>query len=265
VSLLQIVVLAVVQGITEFLPISSSGHLVLTSRVLGWPDQGLLIDIAVHAGTLLAVIVYFWRDLWEMTLGAVGIFTGRRSPSQRLIGCLAIATVPIVFAGYFGIDYIEDVLRSVELIGWTTLGFGVLLWVVDRLCMTVRRLEHLTYGGALLVGLAQILALLPGTSRSGITMTACRLLGMERRDAARFSMLLSIPTILGAAILAGLKIYKSGDLTLGLDAAIAAALSFVTALVAIAFMMRWLMHATFTPFVIYRILLGIGLLYWVYS
>ena len=264
-SLLQIVVLAVVQGITEFLPISSSGHLVLTSRVLGWPDQGLLIDIAVHAGTLLAVIVYFWRDLWEMTLGAVGIFTGRRSPSQRLIGCLAIATVPIVFAGYFGIDYIEDVLRSVELIGWTTLGFGVLLWVVDRLCMTVRRLEHLTYGGALLVGLAQVLALLPGTSRSGITMTACRLLGMERRDAARFSMLLSIPTILGAAILAGLKIYKSGDLTLGLDAAIAAALSFVTALVAIAFMMRWLMHATFTPFVIYRILLGIGLLYWVYS
>jgi undecaprenyl-diphosphatase len=257
--------LAVVQGITEFLPISSSGHLVLTSQALGWPDQGLLIDIAVHAGTLLAVIVYFWRDLWEMTLGAIGIFTGRRSPAQRLIGCLAIATVPVVLAGYFGIDYIEDVLRNVELIAWTTLGFGVLLWIVDRLCMTVRRLEHLTYGGALLVGVAQVLALLPGTSRSGITMTACRFLGLERRDAARFSMLLSIPTILGASILAGLKIYEAGDMTLGVDAVIAAGLAFVTALIAIAFMMRWLMFATFTPFVIYRILLGFVLLYWVYS
>ena len=263
--LIQIVVLAIVQGITEFLPISSSGHLVLTSHVLGWPDQGIYIDIAVHAGTLLAVIVYFWRDLWEMTLGALGIFTGRRDPSQRLILCLAIATVPVVLAGYFGIHYIKDVLRSVEVIAWTTLIFGILLWIVDRLCMTVRRLEHMSYAGALLVGLSQILALLPGTSRSGITMTACRFLGMERREAARFSLLLSIPTILGAALLAGLEIYKSGDLTLRLDAAIAAAIAFVTALAAIAIMMRWLMHATFTPFVIYRVLLGIGLIYWVYS
>lgn len=263
--LIQIVVLAIVQGITEFLPISSSGHLVLTSHLLGWPDQGIYIDIAVHAGTLLAVIVYFWRDLWEMTLGALGIFTGRRSPAQRLIFCLAVATVPVVFAGYFGIHYINDVLRSVELIAWTTLGFGILLWIVDRLCMTVRRLEHMTYAGALLVGLAQVLALLPGTSRSGITMTACRFLGMERREAARFSMLLSIPTILGAALLAGLEIYESGDLTLRLDALLAAGIAFITALAAIAIMMRWLMHATFTPFVVYRILLGIGLLYWVYS
>lgn len=263
--LIQIVVLAIVQGITEFLPISSSGHLVLTSHVLGWPDQGLFIDIAVHAGTLLAVIVYFWRDLWEMTLGAFGIFTGRRNPSQRLILCLAVATVPVVLAGYFGIHYIKDVLRSVEVIAWTTLLFGILLWIVDRLCMTVRRLEHMTYAGALLVGLSQVLALVPGTSRSGITMTACRFLGMERREAARFSMLLSIPTILGAALLAGHEIYKSGDLTLRLDAVIAAAIAFITALAAIAIMMRWLMHATFTPFVIYRIFLGIGLLYWVYS
>jgi undecaprenyl-diphosphatase len=265
VSLIQIVVLAVVQGITEFLPISSSGHLVLTSHVLGWPDQGLLIDVAVHAGTLLAVMVYFWRDLWEMTLGAVGLFTGRRSPAQRLIACLIVGTIPVVLAGYFGIDYVESVLRSVELIAWTTLGFGILLWIVDRLCMTVRRIEHMTYGGALFIGLTQVLALLPGTSRSGITMTACRMLGMGRREAARFSMLLSIPTILGAAILASLKIYEAGDITLRLDAALAAALAFFTALAAIAIMMRWLMHATFTPFVIYRILLGLGLLYWVYS
>jgi undecaprenyl-diphosphatase len=263
--LTHIVVLAIVQGITEFLPISSSGHLVLTSRVLGWPDQGILIDISVHAGTLLAVTVYFWRDLWEMTTGAAGIFTGRRAPALRLVICLLIATVPVVLAGYFGIRYIGEALRNVELIAWTTLGFGILLWIVDRLCMTVRRLEHMSYGGALLVGLAQVLSLLPGTSRSGITMTACRFLGMERREAARFSMLLSIPTILGAATLAGYEIYKAGDTALRLDAAIAAGLSFVTALCAIALMMRWLMHATFTPFVIYRVALGAALLYWVYS
>jgi undecaprenyl-diphosphatase len=265
VLLIQIVVLAVVQGITEFLPISSSGHLVLTSHVLGWPDQGILIDVAVHAGTLLAVIVYFWRDLWEMVLGTVGIFTGRRAPALNLVICLIIATIPVVLAGYFGRHYIEDVLRSVELIAWTTLGFGILLWVVDRLCMTVRRIEHMSYAGALFVGIAQVLALLPGTSRAGITMTAARLLGMERREAARFSMLLSIPTILGAATLAGFEIYQAGDVTLRLDAFFAAGLAFLTALLAIALLMRWLMHATFTPFVIYRILLGLGLLYWVYS
>jgi len=265
VLLTHIVVLAIVQGITEFLPISSSGHLVLTSHILGWPDQGLLIDIAVHAGTLLAVMVYFWRDLWEMTLGIIGAFAGRRSPAVHLVVCLIIATVPVVIMGYFGLHYIETILRNVELIAWTTLGFGILLWVVDRLCMTVRRIEHMSYGGALLIGLAQVLSLLPGTSRSGITMTAARFLGMERREAARFSMLLSIPTILGAATLAGVEIYKTGDTVLRFDAVLAAGLSFVTALVAITLMMRWLMHATFAPFVIYRILLGLGLLYWVYS
>ncbi len=263
--LTHIVILAIVQGITEFLPISSSGHLVLTSRILGWPDQGILIDIAVHAGTLLAVVVYFWRDVWEMTLGTIGVFTGRRTPALHLVVCLFIATVPVVLVGFFGLHYIEHALRSVEIIAWTTLGFGILLWIIDRLCMTVRRIEHMSYGGALLIGLAQVLSLLPGTSRSGITMTAARFLGMERREAARFSMLLSIPTILGAATLAGFEIYKAGDATLRLDAVLAAGLSFVTALAAIALMMRWLMHATFTPFVIYRILLGIGLLYWVYS
>jgi undecaprenyl-diphosphatase len=265
VLLTHIVIEAIVQGITEILPVSAYGHRVLTSHILGWPDQGILIDIAVHAGTLLAVMVYFWRDLLEMTLGTIGTFTGRRTPALHLVICLFIATVPVLVIGFFGLHYIERVLRSVELIAWTTLGFGILLWIVDRLSMTVRRIEHMSYAGALLIGLAQVLSLLPGTSRSGIAITAARVLGMERREAARFSMLLSIPTILGASTLAGIEIYKAGDATLRLDAVLAAGLSFVTALVAIALMMRWLMHATFTPFVIYRILLGIGLLYWVYS
>ena len=265
VTLLQLLVLAVVQGITEFLPISSSGHLVLTSQLMGWPDQGLIIDIAVHAGTLLAVILYFWRDIWMIVAGTASALTGRPAPGFKLLVFVVIATVPIVAAGYFGLSYIKTVARSIELIAWTTLGFGILLGVVDWLCMTVRRMEHLTYLGVIFIGCAQALALLPGTSRAGITMTACRALGMERREAARFSMLLSIPAILGATTLASLELYESGNVALSMDAAIAAALAFVTALIAIAAMMQWLMRATFTPFVIYRIVLGGGLLYWVYS
>jgi undecaprenyl-diphosphatase len=265
VTLFQIVILAIVQGITEFLPISSSGHLVLTSHLLGWPDQGLLIDIAVHAGTLFAVIAYFWRDLWEMLTGTAGALTGRRSSGLRMVLFLIVATLPVVVVGYFGMRYISTIFRSIEVIAWTTLLFGILLGITDRLCMTVRRLEHMNYAGALFVGLAQVLSLIPGTSRAGITMTACRILGMERRDTARFSMLMSIPTILAAATLASYEIYKAGDLTLQYDAVLAACLAFVTALIAIAVMMRWLVHATFMPFVVYRVILGIGLLYWVYS
>ncbi len=265
VTLFQLLVLAIVQGLTEFLPISSSGHLVLTSNLLGWQDQGLVIDIAVHVGTLLAVMVYFWRDLWMITTGTFSALGGRPNQGFRLLLYMIVATVPIVAAGYFGHEYIKTALRSVEVIAWTTLLFGILLGVVDWMCMTVRRLEHLSYGGVLFVGLAQVLALIPGTSRSGITITACRMLGMERTDAARFSMLLSMPAILGAATLAGLDVYETGDFALGIDAAISVVLAFFAALIAIAIMMRWLMRATFLPFVIYRILLGAGLLYWVYS
>lgn len=264
-TLFQLLVLAIVQGLTEFLPISSSGHLVLTSNLLGWQDQGLVIDIAVHVGTLLAVMVYFWRDLWMITTGTFSALSGRPNQGFRLLIYMIVATLPIIAAGYFGHEYIKTALRSVEVIAWTTLLFGILLGIVDWMCMTVRRLEHLTYGGVLFVGLAQVLALIPGTSRSGITITACRMLGMERTDAARFSMLLSMPAILGAATLGGLDVYQAGDLALGVDAAVSVALSFFAALIAIAVMMRWLMRATFLPFVIYRILLGAGLLYWVYS
>jgi len=265
VTLFQLLVLAIVQGLTEFLPISSSGHLVLTSNLLGWQDQGLVIDIAVHVGTLLAVMAYFWRDLWMIISGTFSALSGRPNQGFRLLLYMIVATLPIVAAGYFGHEYIKTALRSVEIIAWTTLLFGILLGIVDWMCMTVRRLEHLNYGGVLFVGLAQVLALIPGTSRSGITITACRMLGMERTDAARFSMLLSMPAILGAATLAGLDVYEAGDFALGIDAAISVVLAFFAALIAIAVMMRWLMRATFLPFVIYRILLGAGLLYWVYS
>ena len=264
-TLYHILILALVQGITEFLPISSSGHLILTSQVLGWPDQGLIIDVAVHVGTLFAVMLYFWRDIWEMTAGLLGMMRGRSNRGGRLALLIILATIPVVIAGFFGKSYIETHLRSAEVIAWATLGFGILLWIADKTGMTVHRVEHLSWGNALFIGLMQVIALIPGTSRSGITMTAARFLGMERADAARFSMLLSIPTIIGAGVLSGYDLYKTGDLALGWDAGIAVALSFVTAIGAIWALMQWLRHAGFGLFVLYRILLAGGLLYWIYA
>lgn len=264
VALQHLLILALVQGLTEFLPISSSGHLVLTSRVLGWQDQGLIIDIAVHVGTLLAVTIYFWRDVARVAVGSVRLVTFRGGPDARLAIMLLIATIPIVLVGFVARDIVSTTFRSVELIAWTTIGFGLLLWLADRIGMTVQRMEHIGAFGALAIGLAQVLALIPGTSRSGITMTAARFLGMERPEAARFSLVLSIPTIVGAGTLAGLEVWEAGDIQLGYDALVAVGLSFVAGFASIAAMMRWLQTAGFGPFVIYRIALGILLLWWVY-
>jgi len=258
--LLHLAVLAAVQGITEFLPISSSGHLILVPIFMGWQDQGLLLDVAVHVGTLGAVLLYFWRDIGTILAGLGSMVKGKRHPGSRLLGLLILGTLPVIGAGYLMNEYYSDGLRSLMIIGWTTFGFGVLLYLADKFGMTIRRIEHMTIGGTLFIGIAQCLALIPGTSRSGITVTAARMLGFERADAARFSMLLSIPTILGAGVLKGWELYKLGDVQLTGDAMMAAALAFGTALIAIALMMAWLKRATFTPFVIYRLILGAALL-----
>jgi undecaprenyl-diphosphatase len=264
VPLFHIVVLAVVQGLTEFLPISSSGHLVLVPIVTGWDDQGLAIDVAVHVGSLAAVVLYFRRDIAAIASGLLRLALGQRTPAAALAGHILLATLPIIGIGAWVHAFAGDALRTVPVIGWTTLGFGLVLWLADRFGMTMRRLEHLTIAHAAFVGLAQVLALIPGTSRSGITMTAARLLGYERSEAARFSMLLSIPTIVAAGMLTSQDLYRAPSLALGIDALIAGVLAFVAALAAIAGMMRWLRHATFAPFVLYRVVLGIGLLAWFY-
>ncbi len=265
-SLLQLFVLSAVQGITEFLPISSSGHLILVPQLTDWPDQGVLIDVAVHVGTLLAVLIYFRRDVLLLLRGLVSLLSGRLdAPGARLALYLTIGTLPVVLVGLaFHAADLPGRLRSAELIGWTTFGFGLVLFLADRVGATVGRIEHLTAVKILLIGGAQALALVPGTSRSGICITAARLLGFERTEAARLAMLLSIPTIVAAGSLGALDVWQSGDATLGADAVIAAALAFATALGAIWAMMRWLRTATYTPFVIYRTLLGGALLAWVY-
>jgi len=195
VPILHIAVLAIVQGVTEFLPISSQAHLRLVSAVTGWADQGLMMDVAVHVGTLGAVMLYFWRDIGAMTVGLLRLMRGREDPGARLAGLLIVATIPALAAGFLLSRYYPGGLRGLELIAWTTLVFGILLYIGDKMGMTVRRIEHLRFGDVVIIGIAQVLALIPGTSRSGITITAARFLGLERRDGARFSMLLSMEIV----------------------------------------------------------------------
>ena len=258
--LFHLVILALVQGITEFLPISSSGHLILVPLFLEVPDQGLMLDVTVHVGTLGAVLLYLWRDVWAMILGFILIFSGRINSGAKLLGYLILATLPVIGSGYVLNQYFPTGIRSIEIIGWATLGFGLVLMIADKVGMTVRRIEHLTISETVIIGCAQVLALIPGTSRSGICITAARFLGMERSDAARFSILLSIPVILGAGTLKGFELWGTGDNQLTNDVFLGAGIAFIAALISIIFMMVWLRRATFTPFAIYRLILGGALL-----
>jgi undecaprenyl-diphosphatase len=260
-NLLQLIVLALVQGITEFLPISSSGHLVLTPMAIGEPDQGLLIDAATHVGTLCAVVLYFWRDVAQAILGGVHVVTGRvGTPQAKLALLLVLATIPVMIVGVILVLLdATEALRSVEVIGWATLVWGLVLYAADRWGALSREAEDWSWRDAALMGLAQALALIPGTSRSGITITAARALGFQRVDAAKLAMLMSVPAILAAGTVAGIELAQE-DAAVGLDAALAAGLSFVAALASLALLMRMLRGWSLTPFVIYRIILGVVLL-----
>lgn len=261
-----LLILALVQGITEFLPISSSGHLVLVPILTGWPDQGPVIDVAVHVGTLLAVMAYFRADLLRLIMGGLGLLTGKWATEDgRLALFVIVGTIPAVIAGFILHEMnVMDGLRSMMVIGWTTLGFGILLWVTDRF-PAITTVEDKGWPAVIGIGLAQCLALIPGTSRSGITMTAARAYGITRADAARFSMLLSIPTIAGAGLLTLLDVIEAGDPVLTQSALIAGGMSALTAFAAIALLMRWLARQTFTIFAVYRVLLGGGLLLFYYT
>lgn len=265
-DLLQLIVLAVVQGITEFLPVSSSAHLILVPTLTGWTDQGIALDVATHLGTLLAVMVYFRREALRMLWEALG--RGALGPQAQthnsLLLRVAVGTVPVIVAGLLARDLVEGPLRSGAVIAWMTIVFGVLLYFADRRGGE-RSLEDLSVRDAALIGLAQAIALIPGVSRAGVTMTAARFLGYSRTESARFSLLLSIPTILAASTLIGYGLYARGDVAIQSDAWIAAALAFAAALLAIDAMMAWLKRATFTPFVVYRLLLGAGLLVWLHA
>jgi undecaprenyl-diphosphatase len=262
--LLNLALLALIQGVTEFLPISSSGHLILFPALTGAEDQGLMIDAAVHVGTLAAILLFFRAETASIVRGATQVATGRfAGEDARLALLLAVATFPVVIVGAgLALSGLEERLRSLEVIAWTTVIFGALLWLGDRFGPQVAKLGDWRLPGAVVIGLAQAAALVPGVSRSGITMTTARAMGFERVEAARLSLLMSIPATAAVGAWTGVKLVRSGDMALGLDAALAAGLAFVSALVALAALMRMVRTWTLTPFVLYRFALG-GALLWI--
>jgi undecaprenyl-diphosphatase len=265
-SLWHLFLLAALQGVTEFLPVSSSGHLILLPALTGLPDQGAFLDVAVHVGTLGAVILYFHREVAHAVSGLPGLVRGRRGPAERLFLGLVIATVPVIVAGFaIQMTVGADALRSVAVIAWATIGFGLLLWWSDRRGAQAKGLGDWTPAEALKLGLWQAVALIPGTSRSGICITGARAMGYGREDAARIAMLMSIPTILASGTLLGLDVLGEGSPEIWREAGLAALMAFGAALAALALMMRLLRSVDFTPYVIYRMILGAFLLWWAYA
>lgn len=266
-SFFQLFIVAVIQGLTEFLPISSSGHLILLPSLTGMEDQGQVIDVAVHVGTLGAVILFFWSDVRDALLGLPRALTGRvDTPSAKLALLLIIATIPaIIFGLFLKFTGLDDAMRSIAVIGWTMLIFGLVLYWADQKGAEVKQDRDWSLRDAVIMGLWQALALIPGTSRSGATITGARALGYRREDGTRLAMLMSIPTILASGLFLGLEVAAEANAQAARDGAIAAAMAFVAALLALSIMMRLLKSVSFTPYVIYRVILGIVLLVIAYT
>ena len=261
----QLLVLAIVQGLTEFLPVSSSGHLVLVSELYGY-DQGIAIDVAVHVGSLVAVVAYFRRDVAFLLAGLGDVFANRRSEARRVFLLLAFASIPLIVVGFIlSRSGRADTLRTAEIIAWTTILFAGVLWLADRYGSQRRSFSEVRLIDAVLVGFAQCLALVPGVSRSGITMSAARALGFSRTQAARFALLLSIPAILASAGGIALDLEGGAGSLFSSDALVAAALSAITAFGSIWIMMALLKRVGMTPFVLYRLALGAVLLWIAYA
>ena len=265
-TLFEIIILAIIQGITEFLPISSSAHLILPAELLGWVNQGLAFDVAVHVGSLLAVMIYFREDIFRMA-GAwlTRGFSSDQTQDSKLAWYVILATIPAVIAGFLLKDWIELNARSALVIAATTIIFGLLLWYADKSARHTKDLSAMGLKGAVIIGFAQALALIPGTSRSGITMTAALMLGFNRESAARFSFLLSIPVILGAGTLAVLELAGSGEQVDWGALFYGAAFSFVSAYLCIYLFLSWISRIGMLPFVIYRLILGAILLWFVFG
>lgn len=261
----QVIVLSLVQGLTEFLPVSSSAHLILMPTLFEWPDQGLAFDIAVHLGTLIGVIAYFRRDLVRMVIDFAQSCSGRvLTPQAKIFWSIGFATIPVGLVGLLLKKHVETTLRSPMVIACTTIGFGLILWLADKIGKQQRSLNTLNWRDVMLIGSAQALSLIPGTSRSGITLTAGLFTGLTREAAARFSFLLSIPVIILAGGLESVSLIKSplsvNWTTLGLGFC----LSGLSGYFCIHYFIKLIDTIGLLPFIVYRLLLGIFLILYFY-
>lgn len=267
--LYQLIILALIQGLTEFLPISSSAHLILPSQLLNWPDQGLAFDLAVHVGTLIAVLVYLRSDIIAMIKALLQALLGKGfNDDARLALYIILGTLPAVIVGFVVKDYVENNLRTTVVIAFASIVFGILLGLVDKSehFKKERSLAALNTSNTLLIGLSQVLAFIPGTSRSGITITAALALGFTRQAALRFSFLLSIPLILAGGLLSGLDLYQAdASAAIWKDILLATAIAGLSAYACIQIFMAWVDRVGMMPFVIYRVLLGVILLFIYYA
>jgi undecaprenyl-diphosphatase len=262
VGLLQVIATAAVQAVTAFLPVGSSGHRLLVSRLTGWPPPDLAMSLAVDVGMILAVAGYFWRDMIALAIGVGQVVRGPRKAEARLLLFLLGAAIPAGIVAVALADMKLPLSPSLAALGWLSIAFGLLLYVADRIGVTVRRLPHMTWGAALLIGAAQVAALVPGVGRCGIAVTAARLLGFERHEAARFALLLALPVLIGSGILSAFDLASAGGGSLTAEAAVAGVTAFALGLAAIALMMNWLRSRTFAPFALYRVIAGGALLGW---
>jgi len=262
-DIIQLIILALIQGITEFLPVSSSAHLILVPLLTDWQDQGLAIDVAAHFGSLFAVVFYLRKDISRILIAGFDSIKNKEVTTQdsRLFWYLAIASLPVLVAGFLLRDFVSAYLRDPLIIAYASIGFGLLLWYADVKGKRLRQIDSINLRDAILIGLAQALALVPGTSRSGITMTAALLLGLDRTSAARFSFLMAVPIILAAGGYESLKLILSEVSVDIINFSVTAFLSAISALLAIHVFMKFLDKVGMLPFVIYRVVLGVVLIF----
>jgi undecaprenyl-diphosphatase len=259
---LQVIILAIVQGLTEFLPISSSGHLVLVPVFFGWTDQGLAFDVAVHFGSLIAVMLFFRKDILALLRGGVQVLGANVATTEaRMALGIALGTIPAALAGLLFVDWISENLRSPAVIVVTLSGYAILMILADRLGRRNRDISGIHIKDAVLIGVAQALALVPGTSRSGVTITAAMALGFERQDAARFSFLLAVPVILLASVYSLIGLLRTEATVPWGQLAIGIVVSAIVAYLSIEFFMRFVSRIGLLPFAIYRMILAAVILY----
>jgi undecaprenyl-diphosphatase len=261
---IDILVLAILQGVTEFLPVGSSGHLLVAPQLYCWGAEGAGLQLAALLGALLAVTVCFLGDLLGMVQGFLKVLQGKRDGRARVLGLLLVAAIPYLAAAFLAERYAGDSLHSLLIVAAALIGFGLLLYGADGLGLTVRRVEHMTFGQALTIGLIQCCAVVPGAGATGITMTTGRLLGFERPDAVRFAFLLSVPILAASAGYKGWLLFQAGAAIDAAQAGLALGLSAVAGVLAILFMIYWVRRSGFAPFVLYRIAFGAYLLYLFY-
>ena len=259
---LEVIVLGVVQGLTEFLPVSSSGHLVFVPELFGWEGRGLRFDAMIHLGTFVAVLVYFWKEVKQMVAGALG---SKKHRKYGKLGWMVIAaTIPVVIVGLFFADTIDSMLYTTGVVAASLIIWGVVLAAADILSRLykpkVKKDTGIGWGRAMAVGLAQVISLIPGTSRSGITMSMGLLSGMDRKTAARFSFLLSIPAVGGAGIYVTMRSFMDGAQMFDLEMLVAFLAALVSGLLAIKVLLKVIEKWSFLPFAAYRIILGILIL-----